>query len=56
VVGTEDQLAAGREAGANVGLGTAPVASVCGRQRLGWGKSSSHVAFLISGSVTTDNI
>jgi hypothetical protein len=51
VVGTEQQLAAAREDRADIGLGTAAVAAVRGRQRLGWGKSSSHVAFLVSGSV-----
>jgi hypothetical protein len=51
VVGTEQQLAAAREDRADIGLSTAAVAAVCGRQRLGWGKSSSHVAFLVSGSV-----
>jgi hypothetical protein len=51
VVGTEQQLAAAREDRADVGLSTAAVAAVRGRQRLGWGKSSSHVAFLVSGSV-----
>jgi hypothetical protein len=51
VVGAEQQLAAAREDRADIGLSTAAVAAVCGRQRLGWGKSSSHVAFLVSGSV-----
>jgi hypothetical protein len=51
MVGTEQQLAAAREDRADIGLGTAAVAAVRGRQRLGWGKSSSHVAFLVSGSV-----
>jgi hypothetical protein len=51
VVGTEQQLAAAREDRADIGLSTAAVAAVRGRQRLGWGKSSSHVAFLVSGSV-----
>jgi hypothetical protein len=51
VVGTEQQLAAAREDRADIGLGTAAVAAIRGRQRLGWGKSSSHVAFLVSGSV-----
>lgn len=49
VVRTEQQLAAAREDRADVGLGTAAVAAVRGRQRLGWGKSSSHVAFLVLG-------
>jgi hypothetical protein len=51
VVGAEQQLAAAREDRADIGLGTAAVAAVRGRQRLGRGKSSSHVAFLVSGSV-----
>src|SRR5689334_14651016 len=51
VMGTEQQLAAAREDRADIGLSAAAVAAVRGRQRLGWGKSSSHVAFLVSGSV-----
>jgi hypothetical protein len=51
MMGAEQQLAAAREDRADIGLGTAAVAAVRGRQRLGRGKSSSHVAFLVSGSV-----
>lgn len=64
VVSAEQQLPADRQDRANVGLGAATVAPVKRRQRLGGGKSSSHVspfgsfptAVGDSASVTCNNI
>lgn len=49
VVGAEQKVAAAYKDRTDVGLGAAPVATICGGQRLGWGKGSSHGTFLMLG-------